>query len=118
MDSSDIGGHQRNVEITSVISFIEETLKTFKGFGEQLKILLDSNLTHKNLSTPKVYNTHWLNEEMQPFYRKIKSKGYTKDAKENTVLIEEQFFKPRNHTQHKKCPNTELFLVRIFLYLG
>ena len=58
MDSSDIGDHQRNVEITSVISFIEETLKTFKGFGEQLKILLDSNLTHKNLSTPKVYNTH------------------------------------------------------------
>ena len=42
MASSNIGGHQKNVEI---INFIEETMKTLKDFGEQLKILLNSNLT-------------------------------------------------------------------------
>ena len=42
MASSNIGGHQKNVEIINVI---EETMKTLKDFGEQLKILLNSNLT-------------------------------------------------------------------------
>ena len=45
MASSNIGGLKKNVEIISVISFIEETMKTLKGFGEQLKIQLNSNLT-------------------------------------------------------------------------
>ena len=44
MASSSIGGHIKNVEIISVISFIEKTMKTLKGFGEQLKIQLNSNL--------------------------------------------------------------------------
>ena len=45
MVSSNIGDHQKNVEIISVISFIEETMKTLKGFGEQLKIQVDFSLT-------------------------------------------------------------------------
>ena len=39
------GGQQQNVEIISVISFIEQTMQTLKSFGEQLKIQLDTNLT-------------------------------------------------------------------------
>ena len=39
------GHHQKDVEIVSVISLIEETVKTLKDFAEQLKIQLDSNLT-------------------------------------------------------------------------
>ena len=39
------GGQQQNVEIISVISFIEKTMQTLKSFAEQLKIQLDTNLT-------------------------------------------------------------------------
>ena len=39
------GGQQQNVEIISVINFIEQTMQTLKSFGEQLKIQLDTNLT-------------------------------------------------------------------------
>ena len=39
------GGQQQNVEIISVISFIEQTMQTLKNFGEQLKIQLDTNFT-------------------------------------------------------------------------
>ena len=35
------GGQQQNMEI---ISYIEQTMKTLKNFGEQLKIQLDTNL--------------------------------------------------------------------------
>ena len=53
MASNNIGGHQKSeannigghVEIISVISFIEETMKKINRFGEQLEIILDSNLT-------------------------------------------------------------------------
>ena len=38
------GGQQQNVEIISVISFIEQTMQTLKSFREQLKIQLDTNL--------------------------------------------------------------------------
>ena len=34
----------KNVEIISVINFIEETMKKINRFGEQLKIKVDSNL--------------------------------------------------------------------------
>ena len=45
MVSSDFRGHhQKDVEIVSVVSLIEETVKTL-DFAEQLKIQLDSNLT-------------------------------------------------------------------------
>ena len=40
------GGQQQNVEIISVISFTEQTMQTLKSFGKQLKIHLDTNLTH------------------------------------------------------------------------
>ena len=38
------GGQQRNIEIINMISYIEQTMKTLKNFGEQLKIQLDTNL--------------------------------------------------------------------------
>ena len=34
MASSNTGGHKKNVEIISVISFIEQAMKTLKGFGK------------------------------------------------------------------------------------
>ena len=40
------GRQQQNVEIISVISYIEETMKTLKDFGEQLRIQLNTNPTH------------------------------------------------------------------------
>ena len=40
------GGPEQNVEIISVVCFIEQTMQTLcKSFGEQLKIQLDTNLT-------------------------------------------------------------------------
>ena len=39
------GGQQQNVEIISVIGFIEQAMQTLKSFGEQLKMQLDTNLT-------------------------------------------------------------------------
>ena len=38
------GDQQQNIEIINMISFIEQTMKTLKNFGEQLKIQLDANL--------------------------------------------------------------------------
>ena len=37
------GDQQQNIEIINM-SFIEQTMKTLKNFGEQLKIQLDANL--------------------------------------------------------------------------
>ena len=39
------GGQQQNIEIISVISFIEQTMQTLNSFGEQLKLQLDTNLS-------------------------------------------------------------------------
>ena len=39
------GGPEQNVEIISVVSFIEQTMQTLKSFGERLKIQLDTSLT-------------------------------------------------------------------------
>ena len=42
--SSNNGSQQQNMEITNMISYMEQTMKTLKNFGEQLKIQLDTNL--------------------------------------------------------------------------
>ena len=42
--SNNNGGQQQNMEIINMISYIEQTMKTLKNFGEQLKIQLDTNL--------------------------------------------------------------------------
>ena len=42
--SNNNGGQQQNMEIINTISYIEQTIKTLKNFGEQLKIQLDTNL--------------------------------------------------------------------------
>ena len=42
--SKNNAGQQQNMEITNMISYIEQTMKTLKNFGEQLKIQLDTNL--------------------------------------------------------------------------
>ena len=44
MASNNNGGQQQNMEIINMISYIEQTMKTLKNFGEQLKIQLDTNL--------------------------------------------------------------------------
>ena len=44
--STNNGGQQQKVEILSVITYIEETMKTLKDFGEQLKIQLHTSPTH------------------------------------------------------------------------
>ena len=44
------GGQERNIEIISMISNIEQTMKTLKNFGEQLKIQLDTNLIQWGMS--------------------------------------------------------------------
>ena len=44
MASNNNGGQQQNMEIINMISYIEQTMKTLKSFGEQLKLQLDTNL--------------------------------------------------------------------------
>ena len=38
------GGQKQNMEIINMLSYIEQTMKTFKNFGEHLKIQVDINL--------------------------------------------------------------------------
>ena len=45
MASNNNGANKKiNIEIINMISYIEQTMKTLKNFGEQLKIQLDTNL--------------------------------------------------------------------------
>ena len=135
MASSNILGHQKNVEITSVISFIEETF--FKRLWRTIEnttrfqsdpigkvVNLSKNtfsketfqLLNKNLDfvpTLKVYNKRNLNEEMETFYRTIKLKGYFKDLNGNAVPTEEQIFKPTNHK--KWTPNKNHHTVSTYI---
>ena len=48
MASNSQGGQQQNMEIIQVISFIEETMRKLKSFGEKFKVQLDSNLTQQD----------------------------------------------------------------------
>ena len=42
--ASNINGHQQqNLEMINMISYREQTMKTLKNVGEQLKIQLDTN---------------------------------------------------------------------------
>ena len=45
MASVSHGGQQENVKLITVISFIEQTMKTLSNYREQLKTQLDFNLT-------------------------------------------------------------------------
>ena len=123
MASNNNGGQQQNMEVINMISYIEQTMKTLKNFGEQLKIQLDTNLIqighvinvskmtftkgifqilNKNLnfiSTPKVYNKHKLNKELESFYRLLEPKAYFKDN-ENTYF---KIFKSQK--KEKQTPN-------------
>ena len=42
------GSQQENVELITVINFIEQTMKTLSSYGEQLKTQLDFNLTQQD----------------------------------------------------------------------
>ena len=44
MASNSNGSQQQNMEIINMISYMEQTMKALKNFGEQLKIQLDTNL--------------------------------------------------------------------------
>ena len=45
------GGQLEKVELLSVITFIEETMKTLATYGKQLKSQLDINLIQTEIST-------------------------------------------------------------------
>ena len=89
------GCEQENVELITVTSFIEKTMKTLANYGEQLKIQLGFNLTqqenqltlvkkdsrkkrsnlNKNLNfvpTQTNFNKTTLKKELEDFYRHIK----------------------------------------------
>ena len=42
-------GQEENLQIITVINFIEQTMKTLSTYGEQLKIQLDTNLTQQEM---------------------------------------------------------------------
>ena len=42
------GGQQENVELITIINFIEQTMKTLSSYGEQSKTQLDFNLTQQD----------------------------------------------------------------------
>ena len=42
------GDQQENVQLITVITFIEQTMKTLSNYGEQLKTQLDFNLTQQD----------------------------------------------------------------------
>ena len=110
----------------NMIRYIEQTMKTFKNFGEQLKnrtrhqsdpkghaINLSKKtftktifqLLNKNLNfilTPKVYYKSKLNQELEYFYRLLKLKAYFKH-KENKLTIEELMLIPQK--REKWTPN-------------
>ena len=106
MASNNNEGQQQNMEVINMISYIEQTMKTIKNFGEQLKIQLDTNLIQighvinvskktftkgifqiLNISTPKVYNKRKLNKELELFYRLLEPKAYFKDNKNTYFKI-------------------------------
>ena len=114
------------MEMINMIRYIEQTMKTFKNFGEQLKnrtrhqsdpkghaINLSKKtftktifqLLNKNLNfilTPKVYYKSKLNQELEYFYRLLKLKAYFKH-KENKLTIEELMLIPQK--REKWTPN-------------
>ena len=65
---------------------------------------------NKNLNfipTPKVYNKHNLNEELESFYRLLKLKAFFKENENTKLTTEHKIYKPqekekwtRNKTHH------------------
>ena len=63
-------------------------------------------LLNKNLNfipTPKVYNKHKINEELESFYRLLKLKAYFKDNENTKLITEQQIFQPQK--KEKWTPN-------------
>ena len=61
---------------------------------------------NKNLNfipTPKVYNKHKTNEELESFYRLLKLKAYFKDNENTKLTTEQQILKPEK--KKKWTPN-------------
>ena len=42
-------GKQENINLFTVINFVERTMQTLLNYGEQLKTQLDFNLTHQGM---------------------------------------------------------------------
>ena len=113
------GGQQQNVEIISVISFIEQTMQPLKSFGEQLKIEPGTNfglrgnvinlsnkaftketfqLLNKNLNfrpTPSIFNKNQLSKELDNIFRLIKLKAYFQDNNMYNLSTEDQLFEAK-----------------------
>ena len=54
---------------------------------------LNKNLNF--IATPKEYNKHKLNEELESLYILLKPKAHFKDNENNILTAEEQIFKPQ-----------------------
>ena len=42
-------GQQENIDVITVINFVEKTMTALSKYGEQLKTQLDFNLTHQTM---------------------------------------------------------------------
>ena len=66
------------------------------------------------MPTPKVYNKHKLNEELESFYRLLKLKAYFKYNENTKLTTEQKIFKPQkkgkwtpNKNHHTALTNIE-----------
>ena len=123
------GGQQENVELITVINFIEQNMKTLSNYGEQSnpsgqEINLSKKrltketfkLLNKNLNfvaTQTNFNKNTLNKELEDFYRRIKLKAHFKNPPKKAPFTDEDIFrKPTNKT----CvPNNNHHCIEIFI---
>ena len=72
-----------------------------KTFTKATFQLLNKNFNF--IPTPKIYNKHKVNKELESFYRLLKLKALFKDNENNKLTLVEQIFKPQ---KKEKCtPN-------------
>ena len=75
-----------------------------KTFTKATFQLLNKNFNF--IPTPKVYNKHKVNKELESFYRLLKLKALFKDNENNNLTMVEQIFKSQKKekcTPNKKC---------------
>ena len=65
------------------------------------------------MPTPKAYNKHKLNEELESFYRLLKLKVNFKDSEKNKLTTEQQILKPQK--KDKRTPNKKHHTVLTYI---
>ena len=117
------GDQPERVELLSIITFMEETLKTLVTYGKKIEKSVrhqsdpNGNITNltkhsftkaeykllnKNLNfipTPKVYNKNELNTDLNDFIRRIKLKAYFKDTPNNKIDDDSRLFEQNKKKQ-------------------